>query len=134
MNKVILSGNLVKDIELKQSKGGAFIVKNTVAVSRDRKEADGTYGTDFINITIWGKIAEYLNKYAKKGDHVELTGRWATSQNNKTINHECVVESLKIFFKKHEEIKEEQSLPLVDNGIIKPEEINVCEEADDLPF
>lgn len=104
MNKVILSGNLVRDIELRRSQSGEAVVSNAVAVRREFKNAGGDYDTDFINFVVWGKQAEYLNDYGKKGDRVELVGRWQTRKyTNKdgadVLVNEVVVESITVFSK-----------------------------------
>lgn len=107
MNKVILSGNLCRDIELKQTQGGKFVLANCVAVSREYKNANGGYDSDFINIVAWDQKAEYLSRYASKGDMVELVGRWQTRKytaddSSRTVN-ECIVEGVRIFKKQKAE-------------------------------
>ena len=121
MNRVCLSGNLCKDVELKKTSSKKAVVSNTIAVSRDFKNDDGEYETDFIDIVVWEKTAEYLSKYAKKGDRIELVGKWQVSKyqtsdgKNRVVN-ECVVEWLKITnSKKQEEVQpveeDDDSLP-----------------------
>lgn len=113
MNKVILSGNLVKDIELRQSQGGKSVVQNAVAVKRDYKNASGEYDVDFINIVVWGTSAEYLSNYGHKGDRVELVGRWMrrtyqdNNGNNRTVD-ECVVENISVFPKQQPQQYQQQ--------------------------
>ena len=119
MNRVCLSGNLCKDVELKKTSSKKAVVSNTIAVSRDFKNDDGEYETDFIDIVVWEKTAEYLSKYAKKGDRIELVGKWQvrkyqTSDGKNRVVNECVVEWLKITnSKKQEEVQpvEEDDLP-----------------------
>ena len=108
MNKVILTGNLCREIELKQTNGGKEVVGNCVAVKRDYKNANGEYESDFINIVIYGASATYLSKYASKGDRVEIVGRWNVRKyedNNGTtqIINECVVESITALSKPKED-------------------------------
>lgn len=104
MNKVILSGNLCQDIELKQTQTGKSVLTNCIAVQREYKNESGNYESDFINIVVWGVQAEYLHRYASKGDRCELVGRWnvrkytANDGTNRTVS-ECVVESIKVFRK-----------------------------------
>ena len=50
------------------------VASDTIAVKRDRKEADGTYATDFFDIYMFGKQAEYAAKYLRKGDKVCVSG------------------------------------------------------------
>lgn len=102
MNKVILTGNLCREIELRQTESGNEVVSNCVAVRRDYKNANGDYESDFINIVVWGAQAKYLSEYAGKGDRVELAGRWQTRQytnaQNVTITvNEVVVESISVY-------------------------------------
>lgn len=102
MNKVILTGNLCQEIELKQSTGGKSVVTNSVAVKRDYKNANGKYESDFINIVVWNSSAEYLKKYAHKGDRVEIVGRWMVRKYkdqhgaDRYVN-ECIVENVTVF-------------------------------------
>lgn len=136
MNKVILTGNLCRDIEVKKTQNGNSVVTNCVAVSRDRKEQDGTYKSDFINIVVWSQAADYLGNYARKGDRVELIGRWnvRTYENNggvQTVN-ECVVESIKVFnsqSKAEPEVKQETK-----NERAEQNTSIVDSSDDDLPF
>ena len=112
MNKVILSGNIVKDIEVRRTQSGEAVVSNTVAVRREYKNVNNEYDTDFINFVAWRSQAEYLEKYAVKGDRVELVGRWQvrkyTDSNNATRTvDEVVVESITAFSKPKQETKQE---------------------------
>lgn len=75
MNKVILTGNLVKDLELKYTNNNKAVLQNTIAVRNDFKNANGEYESQFINIEVWGKTAEFLNKYAGKGSKVLVEGK-----------------------------------------------------------
>lgn len=67
MNKVILTGNITKDLELKQS-GDTKILKFHIAVKRDKDSVD------FIPIAAFGKIAESTAKFCSKGSKVLVTG------------------------------------------------------------
>ena len=113
MNKVILSGRLVRDIELRKTPNGKELVSNCIAVQRDYKNEQGEYDSDFINIVVWGASATYLSKYAAKGDRVELVGRWANrtyEDNNgqKRTVSDCIVESITAFSSKPKEEKKQK--------------------------
>lgn len=75
MNKIILVGNLCKDIELRYTTSNVPALQNTIAVRNDFKNADGEYDSEFINIVVWRQTAEFLNKYAAKGSKVLVEGR-----------------------------------------------------------
>jgi len=139
MNKVLLTGNICQDIELKQTQGGKSVVTNSIAVQREYKNENGGYDTDFINIVVWGAQAEYLSRYASKGDRVELVGRWTVrkyqaNDGTNRIANECVVESIKAFSKPKEEPK---ATPSVNgygyNPYAQPQFENIPNEQD-LPF
>lgn len=74
MNKIILTGNICRDIEVKYYNDKKF-VKNSIAVRRDYKNKEGNYDSDFFNFTVWGVQCEFLEKYAKKGDKIILSGK-----------------------------------------------------------
>lgn len=75
MNKIIITGNLCKDIELRYTNNKIAVLQNTVAVKNDFKNADGEYDSEFINIVVWRQTAEFLNNYAAKGSKVLVEGR-----------------------------------------------------------
>ena len=74
MNKVILSGNIVKDIDLMTTNNDINFARFTIAVKRNEEK------TDFINCIAWRKIAETMSKYCKKGDKIAIVGRIEVKQ------------------------------------------------------
>lgn len=103
MNKVILTGNLTRDIEARQTTNGKSVVSASIAVNREYKEVDGSYSVDFINFVAWGAQADYLAQYAKKGDRLEIVGRWQVrsyeKDGQKVRVDEVVAESVAVFTK-----------------------------------
>ena len=75
MNRVILSGNLARDVEVKITSSGKTYARTSIAVNRRTKKADGTYDADFFDLAAWDKTAEIMGKYLKKGDRVIVEGR-----------------------------------------------------------
>lgn len=80
MNKVLVTGNLVRPIEKRVTESGRSIVNNTIAVNRQYKDKDGQREVDFIPFTAFGQSADYLDHYAIKGDKMEIVGRWQNRQ------------------------------------------------------
>lgn len=74
MNKLVLTGNICRDIEVGHYNDKKYI-KNSIAVKRDFKNKEGEYDTDFFNFTIWGAQAEYIEKYGHKGDRICIAGK-----------------------------------------------------------
>ena len=76
-NKVIMVGNLTRDIELRYLPSGSAIAKSAVATSYKYKSSTGEQKDEvcFIDFKIYGKDAENAKKYIKKGSKVLLEGR-----------------------------------------------------------
>ena len=68
MNNVSIVGRFTRDLTLKYSKEGKAMLKSSVAVSRTKEI------TDFINIVAFGKTAELIAEYHKKGDLIAFNG------------------------------------------------------------
>ena len=80
MNKCTLVGRLTRDPEIRYSQGenATATARFSVAVNRRFKNAEGNYDADFINCVAFGKSAEFVEKYFKKGMAIGLTGRIQT--------------------------------------------------------
>lgn len=76
MNKVILIGRLTKDADVKIPSGMA-VARFNLAVDR-RFKKDNEQTCDFINCVSFGKTAEFLEKYGKKGTKFVVEGRIQT--------------------------------------------------------
>lgn len=94
MNKIILLGRLVKDPELRHTENSDKVyTKFTIAVQRNFRLPDGIIEADFIPISVWGKKAEAVVKYMKKGSLITLSGRLkAGSYDDKDGNRKYTVE------------------------------------------
>lgn len=80
MNKSILMGRLTREPELKYSTGekATATLRFTLAVTRDFKNAQGTYDSDFISCVAFGATAERIQKYVHKGQRLIVFGRIQT--------------------------------------------------------
>jgi single-strand DNA-binding protein len=74
MNNVVLSGRLAVVPEIKITNNGKEVINATIAINRNRKDANGARTADFFDFTVWGKTAEYLAKFADKGARIEISG------------------------------------------------------------
>ena len=86
MNKVLLIGNLTKDIELKTTNAGSVVGKGSMATNRTFINKDHQKQTEvqFHNLVVWGKMAETIAKYTKKGDKIYIEGEIKNSEYQKT--------------------------------------------------
>ena len=76
-NKVVLMGNLTRDPELRAIPSGQNVCSFSLAVNRTWKNASGEQqeAVDYIDCNIWGKPAEIINQYMKKGSGILVSGR-----------------------------------------------------------
>ena len=76
-SKAIITGNLTRDPELRTTPSGASVCSFSVAVNRVYRDSNGEQKEDvsFIDCSAWGKLAEMINQYAKKGSGVLVSGR-----------------------------------------------------------
>ena len=77
VNTAVVAGNLTRDSELKYTKNEWAICEFSVACNDSRKNANGEYEdtASFFDVTLFGKRAEALSKYLKKGQSVVVQGR-----------------------------------------------------------
>lgn len=71
-NRVILAGNLTRDIELRRTQGGMAVAKFGLAVNRKSKKEETTC---FVDCTAFDKSAELLQQYVRKGSPLFVEGR-----------------------------------------------------------
>jgi single-strand DNA-binding protein len=90
VNKVMLSGRLTRDPELRYTPSGTAVSSFSVASSRSYKAQDGEWKqiVAFVNVVVWGKLAVLVNEYLKKGSAVFVEGRlnsrsWETDEGQK---------------------------------------------------
>ena len=100
----MLTGRITKDIELKVTPTGKSVCSFSLAVNRKFVQ-DGERQADFINCQLWGKSAETLDKYGKKGMLIGVEGRLQTrnytNQQGQTVYvTEVVAESFTFLEKK----------------------------------
>ena len=102
-NKVVLVGNLTKDIELKYLPSGSAVATSSVATSHKYKSASGEQKDEvcFLDFTIFGKTGEVANQYLKKGSKVLLEGRlkfeqWTAQDGSNRSRHILSVDTMKM--------------------------------------
>ena len=75
MNRVILIGRLTKDIDVRYTTTQKVVATFSLAVTREFKNPQGEYETDFFNVVMWGKPAELAGNTLKKGNKIAIDGR-----------------------------------------------------------
>lgn len=84
MNKVFLSGYLIRDPEIRYTPSGKAVANTAVAVNRRTKNAEtGYYDSDIFRLVAWEKTAEFCGRYLTKGSKVLVEGQLRTSSYEK---------------------------------------------------
>jgi len=103
MNKIILLGNLTRDVELRYGQSGVAIGKTAIATSRKAKNSQtGKYDKDdvmFVDLTIFGRTAEVVQQYFRRGSRILIEGRlsfdqWTDQNGMKRSKHNVIVENI----------------------------------------
>ena len=76
-NRVILVGNLTRDVELRHLQSGSAVADISLAVNDRRKSQSGEWveETSFVDVTLWGRTAEVASEYLSKGSPMLVEGR-----------------------------------------------------------
>ena len=104
LNKVIIIGNLTRDPELKALPSGVQVTNIGVATNRTWKDKEGNKqeAVEFHNVVAFGRTAEIINQYLKKGSSVLIEGRlqtrsWDDKETGKKMYRtEIVTESMQL--------------------------------------
>lgn len=80
LNIVAIMGRMVKDPELKTTNSGKSVCSFRIANDSGYKDASGQNQTNWLDVTAWGKTAEFVCKYFPKGALIAIDGRLQTRQ------------------------------------------------------
>ncbi|NVJ52431.1 MAG: single-stranded DNA-binding protein [Campylobacteraceae bacterium] len=102
-NKVVMVGNLTRDIELRYMPNGAALAKGAIATSHRYKTQTGEQKDEvcFLDFNIFGRSAEVANQYLRKGSKVLLEGRlvfeqWTAQDGSNRSKHALRVDTMKM--------------------------------------
>ena len=93
-NKVIMIGRLTSTPELHKTNNDKSVARATIAVNRRYKDQNGEREADFVNIVLWGRLAETLASYATKGSLISVDGELRTRRFEKNGQMNYVTEVL----------------------------------------
>lgn len=76
-NRVVLMGNLTREVELKHLQSGTAVANASLAVNEKYKGQNGEWveSAVFVDLTLWGRTAEVASEYLTKGSPVLIEGR-----------------------------------------------------------
>jgi single-strand DNA-binding protein len=147
-NKVILIGNLTRDVELRYTTSGMAVAKFGLATNRtyiDATTKEKKQEVMFIDITVFGRSAEVANQWLKKGKKVLVEGRlvldqWTDNTGQKRSRHSIAAEKMQFMDNKNENNGNQQNNNQNYNKAAQPQQrqapqtpsIDIDEE--DIPF
>jgi len=147
LNMVFLMGNLTRDPELRYTPNGQAVANFTIATNRVWKDAEGEQkdSAEFTDIVVWGKIAENVTNYLKKGRRVHVIGRlqtrsWEAQDGSKKYKTEVIATDVTFLDRKEAGSSFEgvDSSPEDDSNQDKPKKKNESKEEEinieDIPF
>lgn len=108
-NRVILVGNVTRDVELRHIPSGTAVVELGLAVNDRRKNANDEWveETTFVDVTLWARTAEVAADYLTKGSPVLIEGRlkldqWETPEGDKRSKLKVVGERMQMLGSKRD--------------------------------
>ena len=125
-NKIILVGNLTRDIELRYSQGGLGIAKTAIATSRKfTSNGEKKEEVCFVDITFFGRSAEVANQYLRKGSKILVEGRlqfeqWVDQNGQKRSKHSVIVETMQMLDSKGDNQGSGYNAPAQNSGYNVP--------------
>lgn len=128
-NSVILIGNLTRDVDLKHLQSGTAVAELGLAINDKRKDKSGNWieETTFVDVTLFGRVAEVAAEYLSKGSSALIQGRlkfeqWETD-GQKRSKLKVIGETMQMLGAKRDEPKRETK-----------QERAVSPPSEDIPF
>lgn len=149
INSVVLVGRLTKDVELRKTQSGLSVASFTVACDRrlsQEQRNNNEQSADFISCVAWRGSADFLGKYAHKGDTVGVEGKIQTRNYDRDSQRVYVTEVLAnsvnlLHSKQTAQSQEQATYEPQATQASKPQQMsdfdylpNVEVSSDDLPF
>ena len=110
INRVVLTGNLTRDPELRSTPSGTSVCSLRVACNTRRKDASGEWvdKPNYFDVTIWGRQGENAAQYLEKGRPVAIDGRlewreWQDKEGNKRQSVDIIADSVQFLGGRGEE-------------------------------
>ena len=139
-NKVILMGNLTRDVETRTTTGGQSVSSFSLAVTRSWKGQDGQSQeqTSFINCVAWGKAGEIIAQYVGKGSGLLVSGRldqrsYEDKDGNKRKATEVVIDQFQLLGSKGDGSSAAPATERYEQGDQKSQDV-VLDDIDDKPI
>lgn len=114
INKVLLAGNLTRDVELKTLQSGTIVGNFGLAVNN--KRSDGQDETVFVDITVWNKTAENCSRFIGKGSNVFIEGvlqmeTWQGQDGKKNSKLKVTAMNVQFVSRKNDNVSQQNPYP-----------------------
>lgn len=134
MNKVILVGRICRDPEVRYAQAGTAVGRFSIAVDR-RFKKDGQPSADFFNCTVFGKQAEFTEKYLRKGTKMVIVGSiqnndYTNKDGQKVKDVQIIVDEMEFAESKTSQAPAQPTPASVGDGFMRMDDLS----DDDLPF
>lgn len=121
INRVVLTGRLTRNPDLRTTGSGISVATFTLAVDRQYTDAQGKRGAEFISCVIWRKAAENFCKFTSKGSLVGVDGRIQTRNYNnadgqKVYVTEVIVDNFALLESKKDRLENNDTNYTSNNG------------------
>jgi single-strand DNA-binding protein len=145
LNRVVVTGNLTRDPELRTTPNGTSVCKLRVAVNSRRKDSDGQWvdKPNYFDVTVWGAQGENCATYLSKGRPVAVDGRldwreWEAQDGSKRQAVEIIADSVQFLGSRGDApsgdgIQASSDVP-ADTSDFEGEKAGVGSKDDDIPF
>lgn len=108
-------GRLTKDVDMKYTPNGLAVTRFTIAINRPFKNQNGEQEVDFINCVAFGKRAETIAQYVKKGHRIGITGSIMTGSYENKQGQKVYTTDVNVtgftFLESVQKHKQDESLP-----------------------
>lgn len=139
LNNVNLMGRLTHSPTLYTEPDKYSVCRFSIAVSRDYKGQDGEYGTDFINIVAWNKLANFAAEHFTKGQLVAVTGslrtrKYVDKEGKNRVANEVFAEHIYFASPKQDNKPEDVPIPEPPSGLADSQEYgNLMDSLNGIP-
>jgi len=142
INRVVMTGNLTADPELRSTASGTSVCHLRLACNTRRKDPTTGEWADkpnYFNITVWGAQGENAARYLSKGRPVAIDGRlewreWETAAGEKRQGTEIIAESVQFLGAPTNSASQPSDIPPVEDFVPLPAGAGVADGDPDIPF
>ena len=123
MNKVIISGRLTSDPDVRMTASGTKIARFCMAVPRPKRKAEGQQDADFVNCISFFKAADLIERYVQKGSKIMIgghiqTGSYTNRDGVKIYTSDVVTEDIEFLDKTYDKSSHDET-PSLDQEMVQ---------------